>query len=65
MRELDDLLLDYLQKHYDNATETDKCAFRTLLELPNPELIGYLLHKDQPAAEHASVIAHILDRTPA
>ena len=24
MRELDDLLLEYLQKHYDNATETDK-----------------------------------------
>ena len=65
MRELDDLLLDYLQKHYDNATETDKCAFRTLLELPDPELIGYLLHKDQPAAELSRVIAHILDRTPA
>jgi len=65
MRELDDLLLEFLQNHYDNATETDKCAFRALLELPGPELIGYLLHKEQPAAELKRVIAQILDRTPA
>ena len=65
MRELDDLLLAFLQNHYDDATEMDKCAFRTLLELPDPELIGYLLHKEQPAAELKRVIAHILDRTPA
>ena len=64
MRELDDLLLAYLQDHYDNASETDKCAFRTLLELPDPDLIGYLLQKEQPVAELSRVVAHILDRTP-
>jgi succinate dehydrogenase flavin-adding protein (antitoxin of CptAB toxin-antitoxin module) len=65
MRELDDLLLAYLQDRYDNATESDKCAFRALLELPDPELMGYLLHKQQPAAELSRVVAHILDRTTA
>jgi succinate dehydrogenase flavin-adding protein (antitoxin of CptAB toxin-antitoxin module) len=65
MRELDDLLLGYLQNHYDDATDSDKCAFRALLELPDPELIGYLLHKEQPAAEMSRVVAHILNRTPA
>jgi len=65
MRELDDLLLDYLQNHYDDASDADKCAFRALLELPDPELLGYLLHKQQPVAELSRVVAHILDRTPA
>ena len=65
MRELDDLLLDYLRNRYDDAADSDKCAFRALLELPDPELIGYLLHKEQPAAELSRVVAHILVRNPA
>ena len=43
MRELDELLASYLDSAYERAPETEKLAFRTLLEVPDPDLIGYLL----------------------
>jgi len=55
MRELDELLARYLGSAYERAAETEKAAFRGLLELPNPELIGYLLgsqvHTDPQVAD--------------
>jgi len=63
MRELDELLLAYLEHRYEAATEQDKKAFCALLQLSDPELMGYLLQKQQPTAELARVVAHILDRT--
>lgn len=63
MRELDDLLLNYLQQKYDQAADADKQAFRTILQLPDPELVGYLLNNKPPADELQRVIANILDRT--
>jgi succinate dehydrogenase flavin-adding protein (antitoxin of CptAB toxin-antitoxin module) len=63
MRELDELLLGYLEHRYDVAPEQDKQAFCALLQLSDPELMGYLLQKQQPTAELARVVAHILDRT--
>ena len=62
MRELDDLLLRYLEQHYDTASADDKKAFHAFLQLSDPELMGYLLQKQQPQAEFARVVAHILDR---
>jgi succinate dehydrogenase flavin-adding protein (antitoxin of CptAB toxin-antitoxin module) len=63
MRELDVLLVAYLDRRYDQAPEKEKAAFRALLELPDPELLSYLLQNEQPAAEFADVIDAILDRT--
>ena len=63
MRELDELLLSYLENRYEDAPESDKQAFHSILQLPDPELVSYLLQKEQPAAELARVVAHILDRT--
>ena len=64
MRELDELLLAYLERHYDRADAREKAAFRGLLELSDPELMSYLLQYDKPAAEiTARVITRILDRT--
>ncbi|MDH3613884.1 MAG: succinate dehydrogenase assembly factor 2 [Gammaproteobacteria bacterium] len=63
MRELDELLLAYLEHRYTDAPAADKKAFCSLLQLSDPELMGYLLQREQPAAELARVIAHILDRT--
>jgi len=65
MRELDELLLGYLEHHYEQAAGTEKVAFRSLLALSDPELVGYLLHKQIPAADFDLVIEHILDRTDA
>lgn len=63
LRELDVLLLNYLQKKYDLATDADKQAFRTVLALPDPELVGYLLNNKPPADKLQRVIANILDQT--
>jgi succinate dehydrogenase flavin-adding protein (antitoxin of CptAB toxin-antitoxin module) len=63
MRELDDLLTAYLEQQYDVADDDEKEAFAALLELPDPELVGYLLNRQQPASERIGhVIKHILDR---
>ncbi len=43
MRELDELLGNYLRTAYGHASKSEKAAFRELLTLPDPELIGYLL----------------------
>ena len=65
MRELDDLLLRYLEQRYDAASAEEKAAFRAFLELSDPELMGYLLQKQQPAPEFDHVVAHILHRPDA
>jgi succinate dehydrogenase flavin-adding protein (antitoxin of CptAB toxin-antitoxin module) len=62
MRELDVLLVDYLDHRYEAAPDAEKAAFRSLLELADPELMGYLLHNEIPPAGIADVIAVILSR---
>ena len=62
MRELDDLLLRYLDNQFDAAPEADKEAFQALLTLSDPELVGYLLNKEKPAPELQRVVEHILER---
>jgi len=65
MRELDELLLDYLNQQYAASDDQDKEAFRALLELSDPELIEYLLQGVKPAAESlARVLDRILNRSP-
>ena len=57
MRELDVLLSSFLDSRYGDLPATEKRAFETLLELPDPELHGYLLGRDH--VEHpaqASVV---------
>ena len=51
MKELDQLLAGYLDDCYDAAPEADKAAFRALLELPDPELAGYLLQRAEPGSD--------------
>ena len=65
MRELDQLLVRYLDEHYDTASAADKSAFAELLSLSDPELMGYLLLKAEPARHLANVINRILDRPEA
>lgn len=52
-RELDKLVVWYLDERFDDAGEDEKSAFQALLELPDPDLIGYLLGKQLPAEESA------------
>ena len=59
MRELDELLLTYLDHHYSTADDTEKAAFHALLALPDPELISYLLQQQSHPAELDIVIQSI------
>jgi succinate dehydrogenase flavin-adding protein (antitoxin of CptAB toxin-antitoxin module) len=63
MKELDALLTAYLETHYDAAAESEKAAFQSLLALPDPDLVGYLLQRQEPESEDiAVVVARILGR---
>jgi len=66
MRELDELLARYLDSAYERAAETEKLAFRALLEIPDPDLIGYLLGSQLHAnPQIADVIETIRSRPQA
>jgi succinate dehydrogenase flavin-adding protein (antitoxin of CptAB toxin-antitoxin module) len=58
MKELDQLLTAYLDSGYEAAPDGDKAAFHALLELSDPELVGYLLQRKEPGSE---IIARGID----
>ena len=63
MKELDALLTEYLDTHYDRVSDDEKAAFHAFLELPDPELVGYLLQRKVPNSEQLSrVVDRILGR---
>lgn len=60
MRELDALLLAYLDRRYRAADESEKSVFRRLLALPDSALIGYVLGGEEAAdREFADVVSRI------
>jgi antitoxin CptB len=60
MRELDVLLLRYLEQDYPSAAPVDRAAFTRILELQDPELFGYLVGRTTPEdADVRHVIARI------
>jgi len=63
MRELDELLLSYLDRRYPAANEAEKAAFQSLLTLPDPEIASYLLKQHTHPPELTSVIQKLLDRS--
>lgn len=63
MRELDELLLKYLEGCYEDDSDADKAAFCEVLTLADPELNAYLLQRQKPTSESiARVIERILRR---
>jgi len=65
MRELDKLLLSYLENVYPGSSAEEKAAFAAVLELADPELNGYLLQRQIPSSKAvAHVIRQILRRDP-
>jgi succinate dehydrogenase flavin-adding protein (antitoxin of CptAB toxin-antitoxin module) len=48
MKELDLLLLRYLRERHAEATSEERVAFAQFLELPDPDLVRYLLAGDLP-----------------
>ena len=47
MKELDVVMSGYLEHYYDSASPEDQAYFKALLELPDPELYGLLLGRNQ------------------
>ena len=63
MRELDELLLGYLEQRYETAGNAEKAAFQSLLTLPDPDLVAYLLQQRTHPPELSVVIQKLLDRS--
>lgn len=59
MKELDALLVRYLEHEYDRATSVEREAFARLLDLQDPELFGYLVGREAPAD---AVLRHVIAR---
>jgi antitoxin CptB len=60
MRELDTLLLRYLDARYPVADPAERDAFGRLLDLPDPDLFGYLVGRADVAEESLrDVVARI------
>ncbi len=55
-RELDLLLLDWLEHHFDSSTDQQRAHFAALLELSDPELERYLLGLGRPLAEELDAL---------
>ena len=62
MRELDELLLRYLDDGYESAGAAEKAAFQRLLSLSDAALMSYLLQQAIPSPEVALAVNAILDR---
>jgi antitoxin CptB len=48
MRELDVVLVSYLDNEYPTATPAHQAAFARLLECPDPDLLDYLTRRAVP-----------------
>jgi antitoxin CptB len=48
MKELDVLLLRYLRERHPRAASEERAAFAEFLELPDPDLVRYLIAGDVP-----------------
>jgi antitoxin CptB len=65
MRELDVLLERYLQQRYPSAPLPEQQAFAALLELPDPQLLAFVMRREVPAdPEWNHVINQLTDADP-
>lgn len=48
MKELDELLIAFLERRYDQIQAQEQQAFASLLELQDPQLYNYLLGRETP-----------------
>ena len=60
MKELDVVLETYLERRYESAPGDEQQAFRDLLELPDPQLYGLLLGREEAAGEPARSLVETL-----
>ena len=56
MRELDLVLLRWLEQRYEDASPAQRAQFEALLDLPDPQLAAWLLQGAAPTAQFALLI---------
>ena len=59
MRELDVLLENYLNRHFDQAATPEQAQFLLLLDQEDPDIWAWLIGHAQPPAELANVILRL------
>ena len=60
MKELDFLLLRYLREHHPAATSDERAAFEEFLELPDPDLLRYLVAGDVPLEPRHATLCRVI-----
>jgi antitoxin CptB len=63
LKELDILLTRWLRREFPGAGTDERAAFAALLELPDPELMRYLLAGESPADPRLCAIAEAIRRS--
>jgi antitoxin CptB len=56
MKELDLLLLDYIERWYDEAGAAGQLAFKRLLSMPDPDILALLTGRSVTDDEHLVLI---------
>jgi succinate dehydrogenase flavin-adding protein (antitoxin of CptAB toxin-antitoxin module) len=56
MKELDLLLTGWLERQFEGASEAQRAQFEALLALPDPQLAGYLVSGERPAAAELAAL---------
>jgi antitoxin CptB len=64
MRELDELLVGYLEHDYRASSPAERVAFEQLLELQDPEILGYLVGRQTPPEEALQRVLANVRRDP-
>lgn len=59
MKELDLLLLSFVEREYEAAPESVQGAFLRLLSMPDPEILALLTGRSTTDDEH---LAHVIER---
>lgn len=59
IREMDILLLDYLETHYDNASTEDQNTFEELLEETDLDILSWIMEKTTPDEKYTNLISFI------
>ena len=60
MRELDMLLLNYAEQRFSAAEAAEQKAFRTLLSLPDPDILALLTGKLEAEDDHLDAVVQCL-----
>ncbi|MGH8253027.1 MAG: succinate dehydrogenase assembly factor 2 [Steroidobacteraceae bacterium] len=64
-RELDLMLMTWLEESYDQASAAEKANFVRFLDLPDPEMAAYLLRHEKPAdPAFAALVAQLAAARP-